>query len=94
MRKLDDAMKRQQAVQRRRTFAWASFGILAPVSLLFWFEVIFALGHLSDVGILQLVAELLMAVISAIAAVHMYRSGMRLNKMLADTSRLLDGDAG
>ena len=94
MRKLDDAMKRQQAVQRRRTFAWASFGILAPVSLLFWFEVIFALGHLSDVGILQLVAELLMAVISAIAAVHMYRSGMRLNKMLADTSRLLDGDTG
>jgi len=94
MRKLDDAMKRQQAVQRRRTFAWATFGILAPVSLLFWFEVIFALGHLSDVGFLQLVAELLMAVISAIAAVHMYRSGMRLNKMLADTSRLLDGDAG
>lgn len=87
-------MKRQQAVQRRRTFAWATFGILAPVSLLFWFEVIFALGHLSDVGFLQLVAELLMAVISAIAAVHMYRSGMRLNKMLADTSRLLDGDAG
>lgn len=94
MRKLDDAMKRQQAVQRRRSFAWASFGILAPVSLLFWLEVIFALGHLSDVGILQLVAELLMAIISAIAAVHMYRSGMRLNKMLADTSRLLDGDAG
>ena len=94
MRKLDDAMKRQQAVQRRRTFSWASFGILAPVSLLFWFEVIFALGHLSDVGILQLVAELLMAIISAIAAVHMYRSGMRLNKMLADTSRLLNGDTG
>ncbi len=94
MRKLDDAMKRQQAVQRRRTFAWALFGILAPVSLLFWLEVIFALGHLSDVGILQLVAELLMAIISTLAAVHMYRSGMRLNKMLADTSRLLDGDAG
>ncbi len=94
MRKLDDAMKRQQAVQRRRTFAWALFGILAPVSLLFWLEVIFALGHLSDVGILQLVAELLMAIISTIAAVHMYRSGMRLNKLLADTSQLLDGDAG
>jgi len=94
MRKLDDAMKRQQAVQRRRTFAWASFGILAPVSLLFWFEVIFALGHLPDVGVLQLVAELLMAIISAIATVQMYRSGMRLNKLLADTSRLLDGDTG
>ena len=94
MRKLDDAMKRQQAVQRKRTFAWASFGILAPVSLLFWFEVVFALSHLSAVGILQLVAELLMAIISALAAVYMYRSGMSLNKMLADTSRLLDGDAG
>lgn len=94
MRKLDDAMERQKAVQRRRTFAWALFGILAPISLLFWFEVIFALSHLSAVGILQLVAESLMAIISTLAAIHMYRSGMRLNKLLADTSQLLDGDPG
>ena len=94
MRKLDDAMQRKQAVQRRRTFAWASFGILAPVSLLFWFEVVFALRHLPAVGILQLVAELLMAIICTLAALHMYRSGMSLNKLLADTSQLLDGDSG
>ena len=94
MRKLDDALQRQQAVQRKRTFAWALFGILTPVSLLFWLEVIFALGHLSDIGSLQLVAELLIAIISTLAAVHMCRSGIRFNKMLGDTSQLLDDDAG
>ena len=93
MRKLDDALQRQEAVQRKRTIAWALFGILTPVSLLFWLEVIFALGHLSDVGSLQLVAELLIAIISTLAAVHMYRSGMRFNKLLGDTSQLLDDDA-
>ncbi len=94
MRRLDAALERQEAVQRRRTVAWAAFGILAPVSLLFWLEVIFALGHLSDVGILQLVAELLLAVIATLAATHMYRSGMRYNKMFKDTAQLLDDDAG
>ena len=90
MRKLDDAIERQQAVQRKRTLAWVLFGILAPVSLLFCLEVIFAIRHLSEVGILQLLAEALIALVSSVAAVHMYRSGMRLNKLLADTSLLLD----
>ena len=94
MLRLDAALERQEAVQRRRTVSWASFGILAPVSLLFWLEVIFALGHLSDVGTLQLVAELLLAVIATLAAMHMYRSGMRFNKLFRDTSQLLDDDAG
>ncbi len=94
MRKLDDAIERQEAVQRRQTVAWAIFGILAPVALLFWLEVIFALSHLSDVGILQLVAELLIAIISTLAAIHNYRSGIRFNKLLGDTSRLFDDDAG
>ncbi len=94
MRRLDAALERQEAVQRRRTVSWAAFGILAPVSLLFWLEVIFALGHLSDVGILQLVAELLLASICTLAAIYVYRSGMRLNKLFRDTSQLLDDDAG
>ncbi len=94
MRKLDDAMQRQEAVQRRRTLAWAFFGILAPISLLFWLEVFFALGHLSDVGILQLVAELLIAILSTMAAIQQYRSGIRFNKLLGDTAQLLDDDAG
>ncbi len=94
MRKLDDAIERQQAVQRKRTYAWASFGILAPVSLLFWLEVVFALGHSAEIGILQLLAESLIALVFTLAAVHAYRSGMRFNKLLADTSQLLDDDAG
>ncbi len=94
MRRLDAALERHEAIQRSRTFAWALFGVLAPVSLLFWLEVIFALSHLSDVGFLQLVAELLLAIISTLAAVHRYRSGMRLNKLLGDASQLLDDDAG
>ncbi len=94
MRKLDDAMERQQAVQRKRTIAWASFGILVPVSLLFWLEVVFALGHLREIGVLQLSAELIIALLSTLAAVHTYRSGMRFNKLFADPSRLLDDDAG
>ncbi len=92
MRKLDDALQRQQAVQRKRTVAWALFGILVPVSLLFWLEVVFALGHLPEIGILQLLAELVIALLSTLAAVHMYRSGMRFNKLLTDPSRLLDDD--
>ncbi len=94
MRILDDAIERQQAVQRKRTIAWALFGILTLVSLLFWLEVIFALGHLSEIGSLQLAAELLIAIISTTAAVHTYRSGIRFNKLLGDTSQLLDDDAG
>lgn len=93
MNKLGDAMERQQAVQRKRTTAWAIFGILLPVSLLFWFEVIFAFGHLPEIGILQLSAELIVALIATGAAVHMFRSGIRFNRMLTDTSRLL-GESG
>ncbi len=92
MRKLDDALQRQQAVQGKRTIAWALFGILVPVSLLFWLEVIFAFGHLPEIGILQLLAELVIALLSTLAAVHRYRSGMQLNKLLADPSRLLNDD--
>jgi len=94
MRKLDEAIERQQAVQRKRTTAWALFGILLPVSLLFWLEVVFALGHLPDIGILQLLAESLIALVSTFCAVQAYRSGMRYNKILADTCQLLDDDAG
>ena len=61
MRHLDDAIQRQQAVQRKRTFAWALFGILLPVSLLFWSEVVFGLCHLSEIGILQLLAEFIVS---------------------------------
>ncbi len=92
MNRLDDALRRQQAVQRKRTLAWVGFGIFVPVSLLFWLEVIFALGHLPEVGILQPLAELVIAGLSTVAAVQLYRSGMRLNKLLADPSRLLDDD--
>ena len=53
MRKLDEAIERQQAIQRKRTIAWILFGVLAPVSLLFWLEVVFALGHLHEIGILR-----------------------------------------
>ncbi len=92
MRKLDDAIERQQAIQRKRTIAWILFGVLAPVSLLFWLEVVFALGHLPDIGILQLLAELLLALIATFTAVHAYQSGMQHNKLIADTSRLLDDE--
>lgn len=92
MRHLDDALQRQQAVQRKRTIAWVLFGILVPISLLFWFEVIFAFGHLSEVGLLQLLAESIVALFSTLGAIQMYRSGIRYNRLLADTSRLLDSD--
>ncbi len=92
MSKLDDALRRQQAVQHKRTIAWGLFATLVPVSLLFWLEVVFALGNLSELGVLQPLAELVIAIASTLAAVHMYRSGMRFNKLLADPSRLLDDD--
>ncbi len=92
MRKLDEALERQQAIQRKRTIAWIMFGVLAPVSLLFWLEVVFALGHLPEIGILQLLAELLLALIASFTAVQAYQSGMRYNKSIADTSRLLDDE--
>ncbi len=92
MRKLDEAIERQQAIQRKRTIAWILFGVLAPVSLLFWLEVVFALGHLPEIGILQLLAELLLALIASFTAVQAYQSGMRYNKSIADTSRLLDDE--
>ncbi len=93
MRKLDDAIERQQAIQRKRTIAWVLFGVLAPVSLLFWLEVVFALGHLPEIGILQLLAELLLALIASFTAVQAYQSGMQYNKLIAATSRLLDHEA-
>ena len=93
MRKLDEAIERQQAIQRKRTIAWVLFGVLAPVSLLFWLEVVFALAHLPEIGILQLLAELLLALIASYAAMQAYQSGMQYNKLIADTSRLLDDEA-
>jgi hypothetical protein len=92
MRTLDEAIERQQAIQRKRTIAWVLFGVLAPVSLLFWLEVVFALGHLPEIGILQLLAELLLALIASYAAMQAYQSGMQYNKLIADTSRLLDDE--
>ncbi len=92
MRTLDEAIERQQAIQRKRTIAWIMFGVLAPVSLLFWLEVVFALGHLPEIGILQLLAELLLALIASFTAVQAYQSGMQYNKLIADTSRLLDDE--
>ena len=93
MKKLEDAIERQQAVQRRRTLAWALFGILAPVSLLFWLEVVFGFGHVAEVGILQLLAEFILALLFTFAAVQMFRAGMLFNRLLADTSRLLENSA-
>jgi len=93
MKKLEDAIRRQQAVQRSRTLAWALFSVFVPVSLLFWFEVIFALANIAEVGILQLSAEFLLALLFALAAVQMFRAGMHFNRLLADPSRLLDNNA-
>lgn len=93
MSSLGDAIERQQAVQRKRTIVWALFGILVPVSLLFWLEVFFGLGHLSEIGILQLLAEAVIALIAALAAAYMYRSGKRYNKLLADPSQFLNDRA-
>ena len=93
MRKLDEAIERQQSIQRKRTIAWILFGVLAPVSLLFWLEVVFALGHLPEIGILQLLAESLLALIASYTATQAYQSGMQYNKLIADTSRLLDDEA-
>ena len=92
MRTLDEAIERQQAIQRKRTIAWILFGVLAPVSLLFWLEVAFALGHLPEIGLLQLLAELLLALIATFTAVQAYQSGMQNNKLIVDTSRLLDDE--
>lgn len=92
MKHLDDAIQRQQAVQRKRTIAWILFGILVPVALLFWFEVFFAFGHLAEVGMLQLVLEFVFALFSTAGAAQMYRSGIQYNHLLSDTSRLLDSD--
>ncbi|MFQ5982634.1 MAG: hypothetical protein ACE5KS_04580 [Woeseiaceae bacterium] len=93
MTKLEDAIRRQQAVQRSRAFAWALFSILVPVSLLFWFEAIFGVIHLDEVGILQLAAEFILALLSTFGAVVMFRAGLRYNRLLADPDRLLRDDA-
>ena len=93
MKNLDDAIRYQQVVQRNRTFSWALFSVFVPVSLLFWSEVIFALGHIAEVGILQLLAEFFLALFLSFAAVQMFRAGMHFNRLLANPSRLLDGDA-
>jgi len=93
VKNLDDAIRYQQAVQRNRTFSWALFSVFVPVSLLFWSEAIFALGHIVEVGILQLLAEFFLALFFTYAAVQMFRAGMHFNRLLANPSRLLDGDA-
>ena len=94
LKNLDDAIRHQQAVQRNRTFSWALFSVFVPVSLLFWSEVIFAIGHMAEVGILQLLAEFVLALLLTLAAVQMFRAGIHFNRLLANPSRLLDGDAG
>jgi hypothetical protein len=93
MRHLEDAIQRQEAVQRKRTFSWALFGILLPVSVLFWLEVVFALGHFSEVGALQLSAESVVALLSTLGAIQAFRTGLRYNRLLADPSRLLHDSA-
>ncbi len=93
LKKLDDAIRHQQAVQRNRTFSWALFSVFVPVSLLFSSEAIFALGHIAEVGILQLLAEFVLALFFTFAAVQMFRAGVHFNQLLANPSRLLDGDA-
>ena len=90
MSALDDALQRQQEVQRKRTVSWILFALLVPVALLFWSEVIFGIGHFADVGLLQLAAEFIVASFATLGAVQTYRSGMRFNRMLSDSSRLLD----
>lgn len=90
MNKLDDAFRRQQAVQRSRTIAWALFSVFVAVSLLLWSEATFTLIHTSEAGILQPVVEFILALFFTFAAVQMFRVGMRLNHLLADPSRLLD----
>lgn len=89
MTTLDDAMARQQAIQRKRTVAWILFALLLPVALLFWSEFVFGLGNLAEIGILQLLAEGMIALLASLGAVRACRSGMRLNRELADTCRLL-----
>jgi hypothetical protein len=89
MSTLSDAIARQQAIQRKRTVSWILFGLLVPVALLFWSEVIFGLSNLAAVGILQMLGEAVIALVASYGAVHTYRSGMRFNRKLADTSRLL-----
>jgi hypothetical protein len=93
MTTLDDAMARQAVIQRRRTISWILFGLFVPVALLFWSEAIFGLGNLAAVGILQTLAETIIALLASYGAVHTFRSGMRLNRMLDDTTRLLDEDS-
>jgi len=90
MSALDDALQRQQEIQRKRTIAWIIFALLVPISLLFWSEVIFGFGHFSDVGLLQLAAEFIVAAFATVGAVQTFRSGMRFNRLLSDTSQLLD----
>ena len=93
VKNLDDAIRHQQAVQRNRTFSWALFSVFVPVSLLFWSEAIFAIGHMAEVGILRLLAEFVLALLFTLAAVQMFRAGVHFNRLLANPSRLLDGDA-
>lgn len=92
MTTLDDAMARQMVIQRKRTISWALFGLLVPVALLFWSEVIFGLANLAAIGILQTLAETIIALLASYGTVHTFRSGMALNRMLGDTTRLLDED--
>ncbi|MFQ5548552.1 MAG: hypothetical protein ACE5FV_09680 [Woeseia sp.] len=92
MNRLDNAIRRQQVVQRSRTIAWALFAFFVPVSLLFVGEVIFGFLHVDEVGVLQLLAELVLALLFAFAAAKMFRAGLRFNRLLADPDRLMHED--
>lgn len=89
MKKLDEAIRRQQAVQRSRALAWALFSVFVPLSLLFWFEVVFGFSHLDEVGVLQMLAEAVLALLFTFAAVQTFRAGIRFNQLLANPERLL-----
>ncbi|MFQ6005836.1 MAG: hypothetical protein ACE5OQ_10055 [Woeseia sp.] len=89
MKILNRAIRRQQAVQRSRTIAWALFAVFVAVSLLFVVEVIFGFLHMDEVGVLQLLAELILALLFAFAAAKMFRAGLRFNRLLADPDSLM-----
>lgn len=89
MNRLDDAIKRQQAVQRSRALAWILFAAALTISLLVWIEVIFGFLNFDDISMLQLSAEVILALLLGFAATQMFRKGLRLNRLLADPARLL-----
>ena len=93
MKKFNDAIRRQRAVQRSRTIAWALFAVFVPIALLFGLEVVFGLLNFDAVGLLQLLAEAVLALLFTLAAVQMFRAGVHFNQLHADPDRLLNDDA-